>query len=399
MFGFTKDGYLHKRFADIVDEMQIEWEGLGYAWKVNGGFAVIMTIAAFAISKVWENLQVLYGCFVEDNAKGIQLDNSFSQVDLYRIPAARSTVTVTIEATQGTSIPAGTQVIVDGTGEIFESFGFETPVVGASGVVDVSFRSLNYGPIEAQTGTINELASSISGVTSVSNSADAYLGRIEERDHEFRNRKKRGAFNRGQSTTAALESDLRGLDGVIDVAVFQNIERVDDPVTGRIANSVEAVVVGGVQSEIVEKIYRHVDGGIRTDTTAEASEQVIDSFTDSGRIFPIKFSRGVEVNIYIQMTIVSEVKISEVEKSLIRDYIVELGQTQKLGDSVRKYFIESAVNKDTIFDEDNVTKRILSMGKETTPGTYAIGTGDISLSANEIAVLDSSRINIIAVAS
>lgn len=180
---------------------------------------------------------------------------------LSRSEATRSVVTLEFTGLAGSAVPSGTQV-QDDNGNIWETT--ETGAVSvATGTVTLLARAQVPGPIQAATGTINNLLDTLPGIDRVENLVPAVPGSNEESRADFELRRADSVAANSRLTNSAVFGAVFDLPDVIDVRVIDN--PTDDSITvgatnyPMIRNSLLVSVIGGNDYEIAGKIM--VKGG------------------------------------------------------------------------------------------------------------------------------------------
>ena len=171
--------------------------------------------------------------------------------------------------------------------------------IGADGTVMVPFRCTSTGPDgNVAAGTITTITNpgSVAGITAVTNPAAFTGGRERETDEEFRDRYYASVDYAGgvnaDSIRAAL---LQNVDGIMEAKVFENdTDDVDD--YGLPPHSIEAVVYGGLDSDIAQIIYKELGAGIQT-----TGQKVVEVITASGATKAIHFNRPHPVPVYVKV--------------------------------------------------------------------------------------------------
>jgi hypothetical protein len=179
-------GLTIKRLADVKSELEDTHEstfGIGNIDLASDGL-VGQQIGIYSEREalVWELLEqvVIAG---SDAASGAILDQRFLLSNMLRLLAKPSrtiasdgvTGTLLITGTPGTVVPAGFEIQTSDT-EV--SFLLEEEVtVPVGGTVLAIFAADEVGPTLALTGTLTGIPTPLAGVTSVTNTADAEIGR------------------------------------------------------------------------------------------------------------------------------------------------------------------------------------------------------------------------------
>jgi len=122
-FGLTPLGFVRKRLSDIKAEL--EQAVLDEFGEVNTDpdsvFGQLIGIFSNIIADLWQEMENTYFSQYPATAEGISLDNAVDLVGIRRLEATKTRVLASITGDQSTLIPAGSQVAVAETGEIFEN--------------------------------------------------------------------------------------------------------------------------------------------------------------------------------------------------------------------------------------------------------------------------------------
>ena len=270
----------------------------------------------------------------------------------------------------------------------------------------VTFRADLTGPIAAPgpvdgllvytEGALNIIQTPVSGWDRVENLQDATLGTDLETDGEARARREASLQSRGSATVETIQARiLNDIAGVVDCTVFENdTDSVDG--AGRLPHSFEAIVEGGDDQEIAEKIWEVKAAGIQTVGNANggAGYTVPDS---QGIDHTIKYSRPVPKLVYAHITITRylEEAFPVNGTALVAQSFVDYGESNTpLGkDLIEQRFYDSifvipgiatAVIEWAITDESDPAPAY--------PGDYA--TGNIAIGPTSIARFNIARVNV-----
>jgi uncharacterized phage protein gp47/JayE len=122
-FGLTPLGFIRKRLDDVKAEL--EAAVLDEFGEVNtepdSVFGQLIGIFSNVIANLWQEMENTYFSQYPATADGVSLDNAVDLVGIRRLEATKSRVLASITGDQSTLIPAGSQVSVAETGEIFEN--------------------------------------------------------------------------------------------------------------------------------------------------------------------------------------------------------------------------------------------------------------------------------------
>ena len=154
-----------------------------------------------------------------DHAVGISLDAHGSLLDIRRRQATYSKVTATLTGESGTNVPAGSRARTE-AGAVFETL---ADVVLSSGGVTVDMQAVDKGAVVAPAGTLVHIVTVIAGWETITNPADAVVGRPRQTDVEY---------HRTYSTRTAHSSvgPIPALEGALEEALAgkQRVEHNPD---------------------------------------------------------------------------------------------------------------------------------------------------------------------------
>jgi uncharacterized phage protein gp47/JayE len=163
------------------------------------------------------------------------------------------------------------------------------------GLGSVSVRCTVPGPVSAPAGTINRIVTPYPGLTSVTNPADAQVGRNIETDTELRQRRNRSTMAPAASPVESVYANLANLPGVTYARVRQNNTLVTDS-NGIPGKSVAAVVVGGLDEDIAYTLLART--GIASAWFGNTSLTLFDA---QGEAYVVRWTRPTPLPIYIEL--------------------------------------------------------------------------------------------------
>jgi len=296
------------------------------------------------------------------------------------------------------AVASGTSALVgtgpSGTGYSIVDATVTWSYVGdGTAAVDATVTAQTPGPFAALTGQITSIESPVSGWLSVRNMADAAVGAYVETDESLRNRREAELAGRGNGPVPAIRADILKIgqgtaNAVLDCIVFENYTDVVD-VNGIPPHSFEAVVLGGLDADIRQTIFDTKPAGIRPHGGVTGT--VVDS---TGISHTIKFSRPTTYSIWIEIDVTYNAATwpldgpAQVKAAILAALTPANGYT--LGKDVTSWGIGAAV--DVVPGVLNVTT--IRLGTAPAP----VGTADIPIGIREVALFDSARILVTAVA-
>lgn len=153
------------------------------------------------------------------------------------------------------------------------------------------------GPFPQEALAIDTISVPIAGWDSVINPVAATTGRLTETDEELRERFRNSKFFQSQNILEGIIDALFNVQGVADVAVYENdTDSVD--INGVPGHSFLPIVLGGLPSDIAQAIWENKPTGIPS--VGDTTVQIADS---QGFLHSISYRQPDEVPVYITMTI------------------------------------------------------------------------------------------------
>lgn len=283
--------------------------------SVYSPVGALVQLMAWNLSQSWELAEKVYYSLYIDTADGVHLDRLVRIGSLSRLPAQRSTVTVTFTGTNDTIIPAGYII------ETPQGVKFQTSESGtiSGGSIDLACISVSAGANSAvPSNSITEIITPIEGLSSITN-ASASTGAADiEQDHQLRLRYKEGGGSGGGSSVFALRRALQNqIPDINQIRIFENASKVTDS-ESRPPNSIEVVALSGLSSEIARVIFENKPAGI--ETVGNIEQTVI---SEDGQAFTVKFSRPTSVDIFLIVNVTSNAAWQNGQEDEVREAIIK----------------------------------------------------------------------------
>lgn len=324
-FGVTDQGFNLKRLEDIKGDLETWWTNAKFIDEngevvtspnllpesVNGQIIGIMSAA---LAQIWELAQLANNQWSPGLARSNNLSALVQLNKLQRKEATASTVTLTLTGTNGTVVPAGSQVR-DTNQTITVALDSDT-TIGVSGTIDASATAIDTGPLSAAIGVLTVIVNPVTGWSSVTNAAAATPGRDTESDEGLRRRRVDSTF-RGQGNNEAVFAEVANIDEVEFVRVYVNSTLTTDS-RGIPGKEITIVVVGGDNTEIAQAYDRTVGA----DNVGYGNTQVILT-TDQGYPREVNFIRPDPVDIYVSVTVTAGDNFPEDGDDRIKQAIVD----------------------------------------------------------------------------
>ena len=224
MSGFTDAGLIIKTQSEIIDDQKADARSLigqNVATSSEPIIGQILGVTSGSAAELWEVFALLESGQNPATAVGQQLDNIAAQYGISRLSGTKSRSVVQFVFDPGATLDAGKQITnFEGT-VLFEVPETVTSVAG--GTVSIELESVDFGPINAASGTLTLFKQSApTGITIVGNASDAFLGTAAETDAEFRRNFYSRIAARGSATPGSIEGALGAIDGIECAFVFEN---------------------------------------------------------------------------------------------------------------------------------------------------------------------------------
>lgn len=325
-------GYSSPDITELVDSMSataVQEFGALIDTSADSALGHFIGVTSLEILEAYEDLAELYSNLNPNSSEGRMLENIALFGGLIRKNRAFSTGIVTFTGTPGTDIPESTVIHVNGDNDRrFLTRSLDT--VGPGGTVSVRVIAETAGATAAPAGTLTELEVAIPGITSVTNAKDITVGTDNiESDSAFRSRRNATLSIGGNGTALAIKAALQQLDGVTAVRVIVNdtfsFKERGDGVYQRPPNSVECVVEGGDEVDIIETIV------LTKSATSEAFGLTMAQYTDFlDNIHQVRYSRPalIDVTIEVSYRIYDEETFPEDGESRIVQEILDFAEVE-----------------------------------------------------------------------
>jgi uncharacterized phage protein gp47/JayE len=261
-----------------------------------------------------------------------------------------------------------------------------TPTTPATGTIEAlpmyagTVEAVETGAVSALAGTLNEIVTFVSGWDQVENGVDATKGAAAETDAAFRARRNAALEGLGGATFEAIRGGLLSLDGVTQALVFENDE-IEVDVAGRPGKSIECLVAGGTNQDILQEVFDSKAAGIKAFGT------ITGNITDSqGNDHLIGFSRAGGVTIYLEVDLTTNADFPSNGVQTVSDLLLAYGDALEIGEDV----IVNPVLIGVYDSVPGITDSAVRIG--IAPGPTL--DDNIIIDETDIADFDSSRITV-----
>lgn len=315
----------------------------GYFQQIYGSDAYLdpdskdgqmVALVALAIHDANNTAISVYRSFSPATALGDALTSNVKINGITRRAATNSTVDLLLTGTVGTTITNGS---VRDTNSVVWNLP-ATVVIGSDGTVVATATCANSGAVAAVAGSVNGINTPTRGWASVTNPLAATVGVAEETDAELRVRQSQSVALASLTPFDAVDGAIANVEGVTRHKLFENDTETTDA-NGLPPHSISAIVEGGDATEIANTIRSTKGQGVSTYGTTAVI--VTDKY---GNPYTIRFSRPVDVPIYVSITIQAltgySSEVGDEMKAAVAAYINSLA----IGDSVLLSRVYSPAN-------------------------------------------------------
>jgi uncharacterized phage protein gp47/JayE len=355
--------------------------------SANQPLGQIVGIFAAKLANAYELVTVAYNAFNPAASEGFALETVSAITGTVRQAATRSRVLCTVNLNVGFTALAGTMFghIAGYPDVLFRNEAAIGPV-GSTGDYPLWFEAVDFGPIVANAGTLEEIATPLSGWNSITNADDAALGLEEDTDEALRLRRLEELAAGGGSTPDAVRADVLQVEGVEQAYVFENYSDVE--VDGIPSKAIEVLVYDGLipaaaNADIRAAIWKNKGSGVQTHgavTGTTPDSEGVDRI--------VNFSRSTQKPLYLQYTITVDPAIypSNGADLVKAAAAARVAATQGLGSDV----IALAYRAEALTVPGVVDVTDFRLGFTASPS----GIANLSISSREIATLDTSDVTV-----
>ncbi|HHY1017945.1 baseplate J/gp47 family protein [Klebsiella michiganensis] len=333
----TAEGISAPDYQTVLDTVT------GYFQQIYGSDAYLepdskdgqmVALVALAIHDANNTAISVYRSFSPATALGDALTSNVKINGITRRSATNSTVDLLLTGTVGTTITNGS---VRDTNSVVWNLP-ATVVIGTDGTVVATATCASTGAVAAVAGSVNGINTPTRGWASVTNPLAATVGVAAETDAELRVRQSQSVALASLTPFDAVDGAIANVEGVTRHKLFENDTETIDA-NGLPPHSISAIVEGGDALEIAHTIRSTKGQGVSTYGTTAI--MVTDKY---GNPYTIRFSRPVDVPIYVSITLQAltgySSEVGDEIKAAVAAYINSLA----IGDSVLLSRVYSPAN-------------------------------------------------------
>lgn len=222
----------------------------------------------------------------------------------------------------GTVIPYG--AIVQST-DGFTFVNTAPATIGTNGTVTIIVRCSETGAVSVAPGAIAQIITTIPGWDSITNEASGTIGRAEETQAEFENRRYESVAKNSHGSVAAIYGTLSNIPNVVACRVLEN--RTDSTITLHEvelkSHSVYISIYGGDDDAIASGIYHKIDGGCGTNGNTLLTYTPTEEDEDQpGAVYTYAIERPATVDMAVLVEIRNTSSTPTNIEQLVKDAII-----------------------------------------------------------------------------
>lgn len=272
-----------------------------------------------AVAQKDSELLLLANQFNPLKAEGLMQDALAKLYFITRQPASFGAAECDCRGRPGTVIPAGAQIRSETDNTLWSCAAAVT--VGKGAHVTARFVCSESGPIAAPAHSLTHIVSQIPGWEAVDNPVAAAVGRNEETQAEFEDRRYKSVALNSRSYIASVYGRVAQVANVTAVCARQN--RTDVPVTvdgvTLLPHSVYVSAVGGDDTAIATALYNSVSAGCQYN--GNTLVYVTDPVT--GAVDAVRFDRPEETDIFVEVRVQKNATLPVNAEALIKDAVFD----------------------------------------------------------------------------
>lgn len=333
----TAEGISAPDYQTVLDTIT------GYFQQIYGSDAYLepdskdgqmVALVALAIHDANNAAISVYRSFSPATALGDALTSNVKINGITRRAATNSTVDLLLTGTVGTTITNGS---VRDTNSVVWNLP-ATVVIGSGGTVVATATCANSGAVAAVAGSVDGINTPTRGWASVTNPLAATVGVAAETDAELRVRQSQSVALASLTPFDAVDGAIANVEGVTRHKLFENDTEATDS-NGLPPHSISAIVEGGDALEIAHTIRSTKGQGVSTYGTTAI--MVTDKY---GNPYIIRFSRPVDVPVYVSITLKALTGYSSQVGDEIKEAVAAYINSLAIGDSVLLSRVYSPAN-------------------------------------------------------
>ena len=226
--------------------------------------------------------------------------------------------------------------MTDATGDVF--WELDDTVIPESGSIDVYATCKTPGQIYADAGTLNRIVTQTRGWESVTNSANAIVGKDIESDAAAKARQAISTARPSKTVLQGLEGGIAETAGVLRYKIYEN-DTGDTDAHGIPEHSVCCVIEGGDTDALGNEIYLRKTPGCGT--YGDVKVIVVPPNPELDNPPPISFYRPTYVDVFVRLKVKKRAGFVDTLTNQIKESVTEFINSLNIGESVSVSLLEA----------------------------------------------------------
>lgn len=305
MAGLTTTGLTIKDLQEIIAEFvadEVANIDADLNTEADSVVGQLNAIYGAALNSLWELFEGLYQSGYADTASGQSLSWIAALTGTIRQPATKSTLAVTFDGTNSTVVPVGTEVYVDGDPQ--SRFVSTEAVTISGGSTATTLQAVTAGSSTTAALASDSLiiATPVTGLDTVTITADAVQGEDEETDSELRARRLVELARAASATVDAIRAEVSQVTGVDAVIVFENVTSGTDS-EGLPPGAIEVIVYSDGSPTLDTSTLGQTIWDAKPAGTLAHGDIALSATDDAGNTQAVNYSTPDAVTVHIELSV------------------------------------------------------------------------------------------------
>ncbi|WP_125153679.1 baseplate J/gp47 family protein [Clostridium rectalis] len=380
-YGIVEYGFNRKTYNVLLEQYESELKsqnnfGNEIDFSEQDPLYQITVPYIYMISELWEVAEYIFYATSPKFAEGVPLSNTGKFIGISRKQATKAIGSVIFTGSPGTNIQQGFLISTE-SGIVFQTT--QNVTISSEGNVTVNIEAQEAGEEgNVPGGTIVEIINPTIGISSVTNVTETTKGQNIETDTNFRDRYEQTTTSGQGSTANAIRNNILTVTGVRSATVKEN--DTSETINNIPGHSIYVLVQGGDNTEVANAIFAKKPVGIGTYGTI--SINIVDT---QGISHIISFSRPVNKNVWIKVTITKTENYPIEADELIKDTIIKYINSLSISEDVIVYKIINLIAQLGIQGVEDIQIQLSLDGT-----TYQ--NNNIIIENEETAITDNSKV-------
>ncbi|EOD4105827.1 baseplate J/gp47 family protein [Yersinia enterocolitica] len=397
MATINRDGASGTTLSEYLDTMRQRYLAIDDGWNINPESPDGLAIAVWceALANLDEAVINAYHAADPNSAIDQQLDRIAAFAGIKRKSATYSTATVNFSGIAFTPINAGTLIRNRATNTLWATDGDVITDVAGNATVNVTCTLA--GAQGANSHNLTIIATSIGGITAVTNNAAASMGLDKETNNAFCIRRNESVALPGSNQIDNIYAALVNIDDVKRARIYENFEDQADE-NGVLGHSMAIFVDGGSIEDVINSIAINKSPGCGLNRYNTFPNKIsLDTVTPKGNPITVTFFRPQLIPVYVRVEIASNSEfIDEEIKQAIVDYSIT-GFDQTNGFSKLGFKIGESIGAGRLFTPVNYLVAGNGFVNAITVGTAVeqVNESAVRIAFNQLGVFSTENIEVV----